>query len=210
MLQGLTTMGEKRPGSGPKERMGEMKRIVTRGAVLVLAGALAAVPLAGCAGGQGEEGAGQPAAEQGQQPQTPEGSQAPEGSEASGTDEGQQAPQQAIPESAIISVEDLHSMLESGDDVTVVDVRSRAGYTSMSIPGSRNLPAGQQFELRMREIPTDKPVVLIGASDTDLTPEYNMLLQSGFNADSIRVVEGGVQGWAQAGYPTESNTEYKC
>ena len=37
-----------------------------------------------------------------------------------------------------------------------------------------------------------------------------MEAQNGFSPDSIRVVEGGVQAWSRAGYPTESNDEYKC
>ena len=52
--------------------------------------------------------------------------------------------------------------------------------------------------------------MLIGSDTTDLAPEYNVLLQNGFSPDSIRVVEGGVQAWVKAGYPTESNSEYAC
>ena len=175
----------------------------TRGAALALAGLMALVPLAGCASGSGApEGEGAATQEQ------PAADGASSEGDASSQDGAATA--SAIPENAVISVDDLHSMLDAGDDVTVVDVRSRAGYTSMMIPGSKNLPAGQQFELRLREVPTDKPVVLIGSDTTDLAPEYNVLLQNGFSPDSIRVVEGGVQAWVKAGYPTESNSEYAC
>ena len=164
---------------------------------------MALVPLAGCASGSG--------APEGEGPATQEQPAAGDGASSEGDAPSSDAgTASAIPESAVISVDDLHSMLDAGDDVTVVDVRSRAGYTSMMIPGSKNLPAGQQFELRLREVPTDKPVALIGSDTTDLAPEYNVLLQNGFSPDSIRVVEGGVQAWVKAGYPTESNSEYAC
>lgn len=179
------------------------REMAIRAGALALAAAMAVVSLAGCSQPMVNEGGETPGAEQG----AADGAQGAEGNQQPAE---QQPAAQAIPESAIISVDDLHSMLEAGEDVTVVDVRSRAGFTSMAISGSKNLPAGQQFELRLREVPADKPVVLIGSDASDLSPEYNVLLENGFGADSIRVVEGGVQAWSRAGYPTESNNEYAC
>ncbi|MCI8467965.1 MAG: rhodanese-like domain-containing protein [Eggerthellaceae bacterium] len=158
-------------------------------AALPLIIALGVIPLAGCSPDQPAE---EPPAEE----QPAEVAPVPE--------------EPSVPEEALISVQDLKGMMDAGEGLTLVDVRSRAAYTRSFIPGSVNIPGGAQFELRLREVPHEGLVVLIGAVGTDLAPSYQTLVDNDYDPASIRAVEGGVQAWGDAGYPLDSDDAYAC
>ena len=60
-----------------------------------------------------------------------------------------------------ISCVDLKNLLDRGDRVTIVDLRSGLGYRpgGVKIRGSMHIPP-QEFEARSKEIPPDRPIVM--------------------------------------------------
>lgn len=116
----------------------------------------------------------------------------------------------SIPPDKLISVEELSEMLKQESHPLVVDIRSKGDYLVSFIAGSKNIPAGRQFSIRMNEIPTDCDIVLIALDESGLAECRNALLEAGFDDQRIFVVKGGMNAWTAAGYPTEAKAERKC
>lgn len=57
-----------------------------------------------------------------------------------------------------ITVEEVKRMLDHGDGVLVVDVRSREAYDQSHIKGALSLP-GKEAEARFHELPSGRTIV---------------------------------------------------
>ena len=120
-----------------------------------------------------------------------------------------------IPEEALLGVDELHSLISEGAldnaSIRIVDIRSHRDYQKAQIEGSRNIPAGRQIEIRIDEIPRDKTVILIAYKNSDrLAETWYTLVDHGYDPDLLMVVNGGVNAWVQAGYPTLENQFLGC
>lgn len=102
---------------------------------------------------------------------------------------------------ASVSVETLRTWLESGQPVTILDVRPAAAYSAWSIPGSQHLDAyealksGQTGGLEELELPTDRPIVTVCEAGQVSQRAAALLAARGFSAYSL---EGGMRAWSLA------------
>ncbi|GER84013.1 hypothetical protein KTAU_26500 [Thermogemmatispora aurantia] len=100
-----------------------------------------------------------------------------------------------------ISVETLRTWLESGQAVTILDVRPTAAYAAWSIPGSQHLDAyealkaGQPGGLDQLALPKDRPVVTVCEAGLVSQRAAALLAARGFTAYSL---EGGMRAWSLA------------
>ena len=62
---------------------------------------------------------------------------------------------------ARIPVEELQRMLDSGEEVVIIDVRGVLANPRDPIPGAIRIPLGE-IEARHKEVPRDRDVVLSG------------------------------------------------
>ena len=120
-----------------------------------------------------------------------------------------------IPEDALISVNDLHELFDAGKlksrEVCVIDIRSHRDFQNQLIEGSRNIPAGRQIEIRMSEIPQDKEVILVALKNSNrLAETWFTLIANGYDEELVKVLDGGVKAWADAGYPTLEDQFLGC
>ena len=120
-----------------------------------------------------------------------------------------------IPEDARISVNDLHELCDAGKlksrEVCVIDIRSHRDFQNQLIEGSRNIPAGRQIEIRMSEIPQDKEVILVALKNSNrLAETWFTLIANGYDEELVKVLDGGVKAWADAGYPTLEDQFLGC
>ena len=120
-----------------------------------------------------------------------------------------------IPEDALISVEDLYKLFDAGKlksrEVYVIDIRSHRDFQNQLIEGSRNIPAGRQIEIRMSEIPQDKEVILVALKNSNrLAETWFTLIANGYDEELVKVLDGGVKAWADAGYPTLEDQFLGC
>ena len=120
-----------------------------------------------------------------------------------------------IPEDALISVDDLYELFDAGKlksrEVCVIDIRSHRDFQNQLIEGSRNIPAGRQIEIRMSEIPQDKEVILVALKNSNrLAETWFMLIANGYDEELVKVLDGGVKAWADAGYPTLEDQFLGC
>ena len=79
--------------------------------------------------------------------------------------------------------------VETNTPHLLVDVRTAAGFTEGHIKGARNLPV-QEMERKMRELPTDKAVILYCRSGNRSGMALQMLQAAGYtnvyNAGSLQ------------------------
>ena len=95
----------------------------------------------------------------------------------------------------------LRDMLESGERVTVVDVRKGEDYDEWSIPGSVHydaydaLNAGDGRAMEGLELPDGAPVVTVCGRGRSSAVAAAQLQRKGYEAFSL---EGGMQAWSLA------------
>ena len=94
------------------------------------------------------------------------------------------------------SVEEVHGALESGEDVTVVDVREPDEWEAGHAPGAHHLPM-MEVPARMAEVPTDGEVVVVCRAGGRSGQVVAYLMNHGW--DNVRNLDGGMQSWAAAG-----------
>lgn len=93
----------------------------------------------------------------------------------------------------------LKSILDKNENKVVIDVSDSRSYTSGHIPGARWVPRGW-LETRIGRIVADKktPLFVTGSDYSSLVFAASTLSELGFY--DVRVLHGGNQSWAEAGY----------
>jgi rhodanese-related sulfurtransferase len=101
---------------------------------------------------------------------------------------------------------ELDEVRQLAGDTMLVDARSREAYLEGHLPGALSLPRGageERMDAFHRQVPADRPLIVYcsgyGCADSFLLAEQ--LLASGYR--DVRVFEGGVPEWADAGLPLE-------
>jgi membrane protein DedA with SNARE-associated domain/rhodanese-related sulfurtransferase len=105
---------------------------------------------------------------------------------------------------ARISVEELHAMMSRGDDVLLLDVRSRLHrrLDGRSIPGSTPIDL-DDVDQALAKIPRDREIVVYCACPNEATAASVALRLRKSGVSRIRPLAGGVDGWASAGFGLE-------
>jgi rhodanese-related sulfurtransferase len=100
-----------------------------------------------------------------------------------------------------IDPESARSLIERGEPVEPLDLRSEAEFRAGRLPHARLLPLAELRE-RVREVPERGLVVLYCACSRDeLFRAYQFL--RGRRYTNVYVLEGGIDGWRRLGYPLE-------
>jgi len=104
----------------------------------------------------------------------------------------------------MISVTELKTMMDAGDDINIVDVRTNEDYDGKlgHIKEAINLPL-EGFSDKLSELDDDleKTVAIVCTTDRRSVKAQQMLTSRGF-AD-VHVVKGGITDWNTNGYPVE-------
>ena len=102
-----------------------------------------------------------------------------------------------------ISVDDAYQAYISDSGYVFVDVRSKSEYDSGHIKGALFIPLSE-IEVRLSEIPRDKPVVLYcnGSSCNRSIAAANILIKNGYT-EVYDLTGVGVIEWIEKGYPSE-------
>jgi len=103
-----------------------------------------------------------------------------------------------------ISPTELKERLDRGDAIVIVDLRSDLGYheDGAKVAGAIWIQP-EDFEDRFVEIPFGRPVVMYCSCPNEATSARmaRLLIEKGY--EEVRPLEGGFDGWAELGYPTE-------
>lgn len=101
-----------------------------------------------------------------------------------------------------VSPEELYK--EQGNDILIVDVRSKEAFAAAHIPKSISLPAGSLFSVWAGwALSYGRPIYLVLEENDQIDQIVNGLLLIGF--DTIKgFLKDGIESWQKQGYPLES------
>lgn len=98
-----------------------------------------------------------------------------------------------------ITVDELKSKIDSGEDVQLVDVRSPAEYLSSRVTGAQLLPM-THFDQLAPSLDKQRAVYTLCGGGSRAKAFCEKLDILGFNSV---VIEGGMRKWEKQGYPVE-------
>lgn len=81
----------------------------------------------------------------------------------------------------------------------ILDVRQPEEWNEYHVPASTLIPLGE-LESRVKELPRDKPIVVVCRSGNRSATGRDILLRAGF--PQVTSLAGGLSQWRAAGYPT--------
>ena len=96
-----------------------------------------------------------------------------------------------------INVEEAYRRLQADDTVVIVDVRQPVETRSGSVPGAVLIPL-TEFGGRLRELPTDRPILTICRSGHRSPLAARQLKRAGYQVTNVA---GGTLAWEKAGLP---------
>ena len=100
-----------------------------------------------------------------------------------------------------IDPDSAKSLIDRGEPVEPVDLRSPTEFGAGRLPRARSLPLGELRD-RVDEVPRRGLVVLYcGCGRDELLRAYQFL--RGRRYGNVYVLEGGIEAWQRLGYPLE-------
>ena len=102
-----------------------------------------------------------------------------------------------------MSVQELKKHLERGEELIVLDTRSKMEWDESHIEGSVHIPA-PECRTRYHEVETRKPVAVLCNTSHRSSLAASILKQHGFA--NLSVVTGGMTAWQAAGYSVKCPT----
>lgn len=100
-----------------------------------------------------------------------------------------------------VDVQEAQRRLAAPDAPLLVDVRERDEFVAMRVPGAVLLPTSQ-FATGYRQLPTDRPLLIMCAVGGRSARATEALLGAGFT--DVANIAGGINAWHAAGLPTRS------
>lgn len=108
------------------------------------------------------------------------------------------------PDAQPLDVAALKAKLDAGEDVYIVDVRSKEELAETGIiPGAVHIPI-DEFESRISEVPTDKPIVTYCMRGGRAGRAAEALRAAGYTQP---IEYGGITEWKEAGNETVPASE---
>lgn len=102
-----------------------------------------------------------------------------------------------------VTVEQVKEIIETGQDVVLLDVRERWEYETGHIPGAINLPWNSQvLQAEYASLPKDRPVIVVCRSGNRSRLASAFLDERGFG--DVRNMLGGMVSWP---YKVETGLE---
>ena len=105
------------------------------------------------------------------------------------------------PKDAAAALDAAATTAEPATRPLLVDVREADEFAAERVDGAVLLPISQ-FVQRFRELPRDRPLLVLCAAGSRSTSATMYLLQNGWS--DVRNVTGGMIGWRYAGLPIRS------
>jgi len=101
----------------------------------------------------------------------------------------------------LIQPEYARQLLDAGEAVTFIDLRSAKEFQAGRLPGARSIPFWDLLS-RYKEVPRVGRVVLYcDCSPTEIQDPYRFLWDQGYR--NLAILQDGFAGWAKRGYPVE-------
>jgi ArsR family transcriptional regulator len=96
--------------------------------------------------------------------------------------------------------EHVKRLLDAGERLVLVDLRSAPEFGKGRLPGARSIPLAD-LERRAAEVPRSGRVILYGETIIEASEAAKLLEPLGYR--NIGVLEDGFKGWVAVGLPVE-------
>jgi rhodanese-related sulfurtransferase len=110
---------------------------------------------------------------------------------------------EVIPADHIKTVDDLHAkwlaIQQGKSDALIIDIRTEAEFDAGHILGSNNVDSGHAYGLPKKIEDPDKEIWVFCRTQHRATYFAGLLSKYGYK--NVYLVEGGIKGWAEKGYP---------
>jgi rhodanese-related sulfurtransferase len=105
---------------------------------------------------------------------------------------------------ARITVDELNQKLESGENLTILDLRSSAEVerNPLLIRSARHMTL-EELKSRKDEVPRDRDIILYCSCPNEVTSARMALLLQRNGFTRVRPLLGGLDAWREKNYPTE-------
>ena len=105
-----------------------------------------------------------------------------------------------------ITIQELKKMMDSGEEVTIIDAQPAKIYAEGHIKGAVSIPWKSQIALEdVWSIPSDALIITYcdcGPGEADSADVASQLIQMGY--EDVKVLKDpSIHGWKEAGYPME-------
>jgi rhodanese-related sulfurtransferase len=105
---------------------------------------------------------------------------------------------------ARISVDELYSLLDAGENPVIVDVRCQTGRAlePRRIPGALHVPL-HAVDHHVKDLPRDREIIVYCTCPNEASAAQvaKILMNNGFK--KVRPLHGGLEAWIDAGYEVE-------
>lgn len=101
---------------------------------------------------------------------------------------------------ARITATELRAMLDAGEDVVVVDVRTALESAVDAVPGALRIPL-EDLETRQNDIPRDRDIILFCSCPNEASSARAALLLRKQGVVRVRPLYGGVDAWRALHWP---------
>lgn len=108
----------------------------------------------------------------------------------------------------MLSCEDALALMQS-EDCCVIDLRVLKAYDQVHIDGAISMPASV-VKTRIREVPTDKPVLIYSQKDEKLAEARAALIDGGVPEGNIKIIQGGMDSWVAKDLPVVAEPHIGC
>jgi hydroxyacylglutathione hydrolase len=102
-----------------------------------------------------------------------------------------------ISENGLLSVHELKKMIDTNQEITILDVRREKEWTDGHIKGAMRIYLGH-LPKHTDEIPGDKPIVVMCKTGNRSSFGASILLRAGF--EKVYNCLGGIDAWTKAGF----------
>jgi len=106
----------------------------------------------------------------------------------------QAIPNDPIPSTANVSVDDLEAALEGNKGWRLIDVREPREFATGHIKMALNRPL-VDFENNLTQISKDKDIVLIDLNGSRAESAWHVLVEKGYDPNKVKVLAGGMLQW---------------
>ena len=105
-----------------------------------------------------------------------------------------------------LSSDEAKAMLDSDEDVAVVDVRNLDEYTSGHVTDAIHIPVDEVLS-RIGELPQDKKLLFICAAGVRSGLACEMAAAAGLDSEVLLNIEDGTPAWIEKGHPTSYGSD---
>jgi rhodanese-related sulfurtransferase len=95
--------------------------------------------------------------------------------------------------------EEAHEMIEKGDNLMIIDIRTKDEYRKEHIRGAKNIPL-EQLDNRISSLPHNKDIIVYCETGGQSVRAIRKLELAGFTR--LFHMQQGLRGWNNEDYPT--------